>query len=31
MRAIVKEAEPFERFHLDRDEAIEFCGELGQE
>ena len=31
MRAIIKDAEPFERFHLDRDEAISFCGELGQQ
>ena len=30
MRSIVKEAEPFERFHLDRDEAISFCDGLGQ-
>ena len=31
MRTIIKEAEPFERFHLDRDEAISFCDELGQQ
>jgi threonyl-tRNA synthetase len=30
MRSIVKEAEPFERFQLDRDEAISFCDGLGQ-
>lgn len=31
MQAIVKESEPFERFHLDRDEAVEFVSELDQE
>ena len=31
MAAIVSEAEPFERFSLDRDEAVAFCDELGQE
>lgn len=31
MAAIIKEAEPFERFSLDRDEAIEFVSELDQE
>ncbi|MGD9857489.1 MAG: threonine--tRNA ligase [Planctomycetaceae bacterium] len=31
MQAIIKEAEPFERFHLSRDEAIQFVGDLHQE
>jgi len=31
MATIVSEAEPFERFSLDRDEAVSFCEELGQE
>jgi len=30
MKAIVKAAEPFERFHLGRDEALSFCEELDQ-
>lgn len=30
MAAIVKEAEPFERFSLGRDESIRFCGDLKQ-
>ena len=30
MAAIVKEAEPFERFSLGRDEAVKFCGDLKQ-
>lgn len=31
MATIVSEAEPFERFSLDQDEAVSFCEELGQE
>jgi len=31
MTKIVKEAEPFERFSLDRDEAVKFCSDLDQE
>ncbi len=31
MQAIIKEAEPFERFHLSREEAVEFVSELDQE
>ena len=31
MKKIVKEAEPFERFYLSRDEAVEFCTELKQD
>lgn len=30
MAAIVKEAEPFERFSLGRDESVKFCGDLKQ-
>lgn len=30
MAAIVKEAEPFERFSLPRDESVKFCGDLKQ-
>ncbi|MFQ5730418.1 MAG: threonine--tRNA ligase [Planctomycetaceae bacterium] len=31
MKTIVSEAEPFERFALDRDEALEFCDGLSQD
>ncbi len=31
MQAIIKEAEPFERFNLDREDAIKFVGDLDQE
>ncbi len=31
MKKIVKEAEPFERFYMNRDEALQFCGDLNQE
>ncbi len=31
MQKIIKEGEPFERFSLPRDEAVEFCRELNQE
>ncbi|MFP6701698.1 MAG: threonine--tRNA ligase [Planctomycetaceae bacterium] len=31
MRSLIKEAEPFERFELGRDEAKSLCGELGQQ
>ena len=31
MSKIIKEAEPFERFALNRDEAIKFCDDLDQE
>lgn len=31
MKKIVKQAEPFERFTMKRDEAIEFCDDLNQE
>ena len=31
MKKIVKEAEPFERFYMGRDEALQFCGDLNQE
>ena len=31
MRKIAKEAEPFERFHMSRDEAVDFCRELKQD
>lgn len=31
MAAIIKEAEPFERFYLGRDEAVQFVSELNQE
>lgn len=31
MQAIINEAEPFERFYLDRQEAVEFVSELDQE
>lgn len=31
MQAIIKDAEPFERFHLSRDEAIRFVEDLHQE
>lgn len=31
MKKIIKEAEPFERFTMDRDESIQFCGDLNQE
>jgi threonyl-tRNA synthetase len=30
MKQIIDEAEPFERFSLDRGEATKFCGDLGQ-
>ena len=31
MKKIVKEAEPFERFTMNRDESIQFCEDLNQE
>ena len=31
MQAIIKEAEPFERFNMNREEAVEFVSELDQE
>ncbi|MCA9033887.1 MAG: threonine--tRNA ligase [Planctomycetaceae bacterium] len=31
MQKIVDEAEPFERFHMNRDESIQFCDDLKQE
>ncbi|MBM80594.1 MAG: threonine--tRNA ligase [Planctomycetaceae bacterium] len=31
MKKIIKEAEPFERFHLDREEAVKLCDDLNQE
>lgn len=31
MKKIVKEAEPFERFTMDRNQSIEFCRDLNQE
>jgi threonyl-tRNA synthetase len=31
MKKITKEAEPFERFYMNRDEALQFCGDLKQE
>lgn len=31
MRQIIKDKEPFERFILDRDEAIQLCADLGQD
>ncbi|MCA9069621.1 MAG: TGS domain-containing protein, partial [Planctomycetaceae bacterium] len=31
MKKIIKEAEPFERFSLPRDEAVKFCDDLNQE
>jgi threonyl-tRNA synthetase len=31
MAAIISEAEPFERFHLARSEAVQFCGDLKQD
>ena len=31
MAKIISEAEPFERFYLDRDKAVEFCDGLNQE
>ncbi len=31
MAKIIAEEEPFERFYLDRDEALEFCDDLNQE
>lgn len=30
MKKIIKEAEPFERFYMNRDEALKFCGDLNQ-
>ncbi len=30
MKKIIADAEPFERFHATRDEAIKFCGDLNQ-
>ena len=31
MAAIIAEAEPFERFHMSRDESLKFCGDLKQD
>lgn len=31
MKQIIKEAEPFERFHMNRDESIQFCRDLNQD
>ncbi len=31
MAKIIKEKEPFERFSLNRDEALQLCGEMGQD
>ena len=31
MKKIIKEAEPFERFTMSREESIQFCGDLKQE
>lgn len=31
MKQIIKQGEPFERFHMGRDESVEFCTELRQD